>query len=83
MSVERTQNQQVTDRAYHLWDQAGRPEGRDLDFWLQAEAEVLATETPKTEFRPSGAPIGASLSLPTRGKQPLRRASPAGPARAR
>jgi hypothetical protein len=23
-------------RAYHLWEQAGRPEGRDLEFWYQA-----------------------------------------------
>ncbi len=23
-------------RAYHLWEQAGRPEGRDLEFWLAA-----------------------------------------------
>lgn len=24
--------------AYEIWDQEGRPEGHDLDHWLQAEA---------------------------------------------
>ncbi|UPK38660.1 DUF2934 domain-containing protein [Bradyrhizobium sp. 186] len=24
-------------RAYELWGQAGRPAGRDLEFWLEAE----------------------------------------------
>ena len=27
-------------RAYHLWEQAGRPEGRALDLWLQAQAQA-------------------------------------------
>src|SRR5512136_2850081 len=26
-------------RAYYLWEQAGRPEGRDTQLWLQAEAQ--------------------------------------------
>jgi hypothetical protein len=25
-------------RAYHLWEQEGRPEGRELEFWLKARA---------------------------------------------
>ncbi|MGT2502103.1 DUF2934 domain-containing protein [Bradyrhizobium guangxiense] len=24
-------------RAYELWEQAGRPAGRELEFWLEAE----------------------------------------------
>ncbi len=31
---------QITARAYQLWEQAGRPSGRDLDFWLEAEREI-------------------------------------------
>ncbi|MDZ4404693.1 DUF2934 domain-containing protein [Prosthecobacter sp.] len=27
-------------RAYHLWQQANRPTGQDVDFWLQAEQQV-------------------------------------------
>jgi len=30
------------DLAYRLWEQAGRPNGRDQDFWLQAGAMLSA-----------------------------------------
>ncbi|MCD6539668.1 MAG: DUF2934 domain-containing protein [Candidatus Omnitrophica bacterium] len=30
----------IQDRAYRLWDQAGRPQGRDWEFWFKAEKEV-------------------------------------------
>jgi hypothetical protein len=30
-------DQFVRDRAYYLWEQAGRPEGRAEDFWHQAQ----------------------------------------------
>ncbi len=33
----------VEQRAYDLWDADGKPEGRSLDHWLQAEQEVLAS----------------------------------------
>ena len=35
-----TSEEQVRKRAYDLWEQAGRPEGRDDDFWNQAEMET-------------------------------------------
>ncbi|QOZ65917.1 DUF2934 domain-containing protein [Bradyrhizobium arachidis] len=31
---------QISDRAYELWEQAGHPTGRDLEFWLEAEREI-------------------------------------------
>jgi hypothetical protein len=30
----------VRQRAYELWDSARRPEGKDVEHWLQAEAEI-------------------------------------------
>ena len=33
---------QCGERASLLWEKAGRPSGRDLDFWLQAEKELAA-----------------------------------------
>jgi prepilin-type N-terminal cleavage/methylation domain-containing protein/prepilin-type processing-associated H-X9-DG protein len=42
MSTEITRHNEVTNRAYRLWEQAGRPHGRDLEFWIQAEAEARA-----------------------------------------
>jgi hypothetical protein len=30
----------IRERAYLLWEAAGRPSGKDLDYWLQAEASL-------------------------------------------
>lgn len=30
----------IAARAYHLWEQAGRPHGRDGEFWLLAEQQL-------------------------------------------
>ena len=32
---------EVARRTLQLWKSAGRPAGRDLEFWLQAEVELL------------------------------------------
>lgn len=32
--------EQIRTRAYALWEQAGRPEGDGLQFWLEAEREL-------------------------------------------
>jgi hypothetical protein len=31
----------IEERAYALWEANGRPEGRALDYWLQAEQEIV------------------------------------------
>lgn len=31
----------VEERAYALWEQAGRPEGSELAYWFQAEGEII------------------------------------------
>jgi hypothetical protein len=31
---------QVRRRAYELWEQYGRPEGGEVEFWLKAEREI-------------------------------------------
>jgi hypothetical protein len=35
-------NDQIRDRAYLIWLRSGRPEGCELDHWLQAEQELKA-----------------------------------------
>lgn len=37
---QRYWHRQICDRAYELWERAGRPTGRDLEFWLVAEREI-------------------------------------------
>jgi Protein of unknown function (DUF2934) len=36
----------VRRRAYQIWENAGRPKGRDLDHWLQAEMECRLKTAP-------------------------------------
>lgn len=36
--------QRVRERAYEIWERAGRPEGKAVEHWQQAEAEIVAEE---------------------------------------
>jgi hypothetical protein len=47
--TERDLDQRVRERAYHLWERAGRPEGRSDDFWQQARQEVERERTADDE----------------------------------
>ena len=40
MSDMSEREKRVLERAYQLWEEAGRPEGRDQEFWRQAEREI-------------------------------------------
>jgi hypothetical protein len=31
---------QVRERAYRIWEEQGRPEGRETDHWLEAERQL-------------------------------------------
>jgi hypothetical protein len=51
MSTDRSFD--VSERAYAIWEQAGCPEGKALDNWLQAEAELsqISVLRQKSNFR--------------------------------
>jgi hypothetical protein len=36
--------ERVRERARQLWEHAGQPQGRDEEFWYQAEVEIAAEE---------------------------------------
>lgn len=36
------QEDEVRERAYLLWEEAGRPEGDGVEFWLRAEQDLTA-----------------------------------------
>jgi DUF2934 family protein len=38
--MENPTKEQVIHRAYELWEQAGKPDGRDEEFYHQAEQEL-------------------------------------------
>jgi hypothetical protein len=52
--VAEPSKQKIDARAYQLWEQAGRPEGREAEFWHLAEQELRnedkgsPTRTPDT-----------------------------------
>jgi hypothetical protein len=36
--------ERIRERAYSIWDRAGRPHGRDREHWFAAEAEIAKAE---------------------------------------
>ena len=38
--MDEQRHRRIELRAYKLWEEADRPDGRELEFWLQAEQEV-------------------------------------------
>jgi hypothetical protein len=42
---------EIVRRAYELWEQAGKPEGRDQEFYLQAERELQDAQNQPKETR--------------------------------
>jgi len=49
----------VRDRAYDLWERAGKPTGQDGYFWAQAESEVaeeIQREGAGGAFKPAAPP---------------------------
>ena len=46
----------IRNRAWEIWEENGRPVGRDLEFWLQAEREFQEAEALAKEPSTTGAP---------------------------
>jgi hypothetical protein len=40
MDMAEPTQQQITVRAYELWERAGKPQGRDEEFYHEAEKEL-------------------------------------------
>jgi hypothetical protein len=43
----------IRERAYKLWEENGRPEGRDLELWEQAEDLIAMEENPSAGLLPN------------------------------
>lgn len=42
--MARPTEEQIRKRAFELWEQAGKPEGREDEFWHQAQRELQGAE---------------------------------------
>lgn len=56
------QHREIAVRAYEFFVQRGGTHGRDLDDWLQAERELLASSPKKAPRRRKPEPVALHLS---------------------
>lgn len=42
--MQKASENDIARHAYHLWEQDGRPHGRSLQHWLQAERDLDASK---------------------------------------
>lgn len=72
-------HEQVRELAYRLWQEDGAPEGRAMDYWLQAEAALAAipakAKTPPKPKTSAAKPAAAK----TKAAEPKTKKSPAKP----
>lgn len=52
---------EISRQARTLWEKYGRPAGRDVAIWLEAESQVLGTD-PKVRKQADGAVAAAPLA---------------------
>ena len=62
--------QQVQLRSYQIWEQEGRPHGRDHEHWFRAERELAVAE------RPAKSAAARSAARATKKGAPAKKAAP-------
>jgi hypothetical protein len=55
---QHTSRDQIAELAYQIWEQRGRPHGCDVEFWLEAERQILLNS------KPSRQPLAVSVRTP-------------------
>jgi hypothetical protein len=70
-------NAQIRERAYLLWENEGRPAGRDMEFWLQAEAACDARPERRMTTRESPAIVARPRDQASRKQHPAKSPVPA------
>jgi hypothetical protein len=65
--ADEARQQRIRERAYHLWEADGRPEGRGLEFWERASELVGMEESAGAAQLPNPATVpGADPARPDR-----------------
>ncbi len=65
--TDETRLRRIRERAYHMWENEGRPHGREVEFWERAtelvgmEESGLSGQIPVEEERPEEASIQENL----------------------
>lgn len=66
----------IAKRAYELWDRSGRPEERDVEFWLAAERQLLGVDPVVTQTDAGAVPASALADATSGGKRKRPRHTP-------
>ena len=70
---------QIAERAYFIWEQKGCPEGKELENWLEAEAELSKEKTMQLASVAAAVPQAKRPQRTKRSKLPDDRTTPATP----
>jgi hypothetical protein len=54
--MNKDREQHIRERAYHIWLEEGRPEGRDREHWQRAERELQPEQNSEAEAPPTSGP---------------------------
>src|SRR5688572_15788072 len=62
----------IREQAYYLWEQDGRPFGRDAEYWVRAEQELQQMLTAGAQLRaaPKVARAAAAKAKPVKAEAP-------------
>ena len=63
--------------AYLIWEQRGRPQGSDIECWLEAERQIAIQAGVQRVLNPAGTPARAISPPPAGGSAPKSKKSPA------
>lgn len=57
-------HEEISKRAREIWEREGRPEGRDMEHWLQAEKELRgqSSKSQTTSTSASATTVGSMLN---------------------
>ena len=50
--------------AYYIWEQAGRPEGKDKECWIKACEQLFAVKAPKKVAKKATKTVAKAVSKP-------------------
>jgi hypothetical protein len=67
----------IRERAYYLWEQSGRPQGRDAEFWARAVATI--GEAPAKAKPKAARPASAKAASIASKRAPVTKLPPAAP----
>jgi hypothetical protein len=55
--------EKMRNRAYQIWENKGRPHGRDLEHWLEAEGELEAADDRNRRAIKGEAGVGSGAAI--------------------